>query len=56
MKYILTQEQLEQLVRVYNTLLLIGTKGEDTILMATGLQLLKNNLETVSQQAIEEKE
>ena len=30
----MTNEQLQQLARVYNTLLTINTKGEDTVVMA----------------------
>lgn len=30
----MTNEQLQQLARVYNTLLTITTKGEDTVVMA----------------------
>lgn len=32
----------EQLSRIYNTLLLINTKGEDTLIMADCLKALKN--------------
>lgn len=35
-------EKLEILSRVYNTLLLINTKGEDTIVMADCLRALHN--------------
>ena len=30
----MTNEQLQQLARIYNTLLTINTKGEDTVVMA----------------------
>lgn len=30
----MTQNQLEQLIRIYNTLTTISTRGEDTIIMA----------------------
>ena len=30
----ITREQLEQLARIYNTLMNISTKGEDTFIMA----------------------
>lgn len=36
----MTQQQLELLSRIYHTLCLIPTKGEDTILMASCLQAL----------------
>lgn len=37
----MTYEKLETLSRIYNTLLLINTKGEDTIVMAECLNALK---------------
>lgn len=37
----MTYQELELLSRVYNTLLLINTKGEDTIYMSECLQALK---------------
>ncbi len=30
----MTNEQLQQLARIYNTLLTVTTKGEDTVIMA----------------------
>ena len=38
----MTYEKLETLSRIYNTLLLISTKGEDTIIMADCLKAIKN--------------
>jgi hypothetical protein len=38
----MTYENLDMLSRIYNTLLLINTKGEDTLLMAECLVTLKN--------------
>lgn len=38
----MTYEKLEMLSRLYNTLLLISTKGEDTIIMADCLNALKS--------------
>lgn len=35
-------EKLETLSRIYNTLLLINTKGEDTMIMADCLKALRN--------------
>ena len=37
----INQEQLEQLTRIYNTMLNIGTKGEDTLVMADCLRALE---------------
>ena len=37
----ITREQLEQLTRIYNTMLNIGTKGEDTLIMADCLRALQ---------------
>lgn len=42
----------EQLSRIYNTLLLINTKGEDTLIMADCLRALKNYI--IETQEIEE--
>lgn len=38
----MTYENVEILSRIYNTLLLINTKGEDTIIMAECLNALKS--------------
>lgn len=38
----MTYEKLEILSRIYNTLLLINTKGEDTIVMADCLNALRS--------------
>ena len=37
----ITKEQVEQLTRIYNTMLNIGTKGEDTLVMADCLRALE---------------
>ena len=37
----MTYEKLETLSRIYNTLLLINTKGEDTIVMADCLNAMR---------------
>ena len=42
--------QLEQLIRVYNTLTTISTKGEDTLIMAECLNTLKPLLLQLQQQ------
>lgn len=48
----MTQQHLDLLSRIYNTLCLISTKGEDTVLMANCLQALNElnqQLTTASQ-------
>ena len=50
----MTQEQAVQLSRIYNTLLLVGTKGEDTIIMGDCLRAFKSLLPEI--EIIEEKE
>lgn len=56
----MTKEQLLQLGKIYNTLTLISTKGEDTITMAECLKALKSLYEEVqyviSQAPAEKKE
>jgi len=37
----MTYEKLETLSRIYNTLLLINTKGEDTLIMADCLNAMR---------------
>ena len=37
----MTYEKLETLSRIYNTLLLINTKGEDTLIMADCLNTMR---------------
>lgn len=37
----MTYEKLETLSRIYNTLLLVNTKGEDTIIMGDCLKALQ---------------
>ena len=37
----MNREKAEQLTRIYNTLMLISTKGEDTLVMADCLNALK---------------
>ena len=49
----INQEQLEQLTRIYNTMLNIGTKGEDTLVMADCLRALEQVVRQVSQQQVE---
>ena len=38
----MTYEKLETLSRIYNTLLLINTKGEDTLIMADCLNAMRS--------------
>ena len=38
----MNKEQFENLSRIYNTLLLVNTKGEDTLTMADCLNALRN--------------
>ena len=38
----MTYEKLETLSRIYNTLLLINTKGEDTMVMGDCLRAMKS--------------
>lgn len=44
------QEYINQLARVYNTLLDISTKGEDTLLMADCLRVFQGTLAQMSQE------
>ena len=50
----MTLEKLENLSRIYNTLLLINTKGEDTLTMADCLKALRSFI--VNEQQLLEKE
>lgn len=47
----ITREQVEQLTRIYNTMLNIGTKGEDTLIMADCLRALEQVIVQVNQNA-----
>lgn len=46
----ITKEQLEQLTRIYNTMLGIGTKGEDTLVMADCLRALEQVIVLINKQ------
>lgn len=46
----MSQEQLILLQRIYNTLMLISTKGEDTMTMADCLQAMQNLIEQLKQE------
>lgn len=50
----MTYEKLETLSRIYNTLLLVNTKGEDTLTMADCLKALRNFI--LTNQSKEEEE
>lgn len=55
----MTQQQLTQLGKIYNTLGLIPTKGEDTVIMAECLKAMKSlysEIEFLMKQQAEEKE
>ena len=45
----ITKEQLEQLTRIYNTMLQIGTKGEDTLIMSDCLRALEQVIVQIDQ-------
>ena len=47
----ITREQLEQLTRIYNTMLNIGTKGEDTLIMSDCLRALEQVIVQINQAA-----
>ena len=42
----MTNEDINQLTRIYNTLLLINTKGEDTMLMSDCLRAMHDFIDT----------
>lgn len=46
----MNQENLVQLTRVFNTLLLVSTKGEDTMIMGDCLKAFKQVLTEMSTQ------
>ena len=46
-------EKLETLSRIYNTLLLINTKGEDTMIMADCLNALRTFVQNEQKDLIE---
>lgn len=45
----ITREQVEQLTRIYNTLLEVGTKGQDTLVMADCLRALEQVIIQINQ-------
>ena len=44
----ITPEQLEQFIRIYNTLFQISTKGEETLIMADCLRALDQNITSIN--------
>lgn len=48
----ITQEQLEQLTRIYNTMLEINTKGESTLVMADCLRALEQTIINIKQNPV----
>lgn len=48
----MTQEQYLQLNKIYNTLSLIETKGENTVLMGSCLAAFKETLQILSQTVV----
>ena len=47
----ITREQLEQLARIYNTLMNISTKGEDTFIMADCLRAMEKVITDIDKKA-----
>lgn len=47
--YTLTNEQFVQLTRIYNTLLTIETKGENTLIMADCVRALQETIQGAEQ-------
>lgn len=45
----ITNEQLNQLIRIYNTFMGINTRGEDTLIMADCLRALQTFIGEVQQ-------
>lgn len=43
---------LEQLIKIYNTLTLISTRGEDTIVMGQCLSAMRNTLTEMQEAAV----
>lgn len=50
----ITREQVEQLTRIYNTMLGINTRGEDTLTMADCLRALEQVIVLVNRQSEEQ--
>ena len=55
----MTREQAQQFINIYNDLMKISTKGEDTITMANilmGMQQLANSVEIIEEPKVENTE
>ena len=52
MNYSISHEQLEQLTRIYNTLLEVQTKGESTFILTDALRALEKVVRDVNQTPI----
>jgi hypothetical protein len=50
------QTNLEQLIKIYNTLLMVSTKGEDTVIMGQCLNAMRDLLNQIQQEAINNKD
>ena len=50
----ITREQVEQLTRIYNTMLEIRTKGEDTLVMSDCLRALEQVITQIMQSGSQE--
>ncbi len=46
----ISRDQLEQLVRIYNTLLNVSTRGEDTLIMADCLRALERVVKQINEE------
>lgn len=46
----ITKEQVDQLTRIYNTLLNVHTKGEDTLIIADCIRALEQVIVQINQQ------
>ena len=51
MTYTIKQEEMEQLVRIYNTLLNVKTSGEDSFIIVDSLRAFEEVVKTVSERA-----
>lgn len=49
----MNKEKIETLTRIYNTMLLINTKGEDTIIMSDCLKALRSFIASVEQEQVQ---
>jgi len=52
--YNVSQDELVQLSRIYNTLLTIETRGENTIVMGDCLRALQQSLQSIQQNPVQE--